>query len=344
MKTVSSRTLDSVTLHEVLPAAKPAARARMVASDGSDPVTRILAVLLSSRFRKGSLTTMDAEGFVARHHDRLAARVARNEPVQFTLVGFPFKVPNPLKVGGRTLPDLAEVAALRTLERLHSEVQEIHEPGIEVVILHDGAYIAEAFGVPRQEAHEYTNYFRWLLRATGTDAFIRCEDVARLLRGHQCDGAAQATIPRVGDNEDAAFRKTLGMLNVRWVRRESLPRVYEEVREGDPATFTGEAAALHAQVRRSMALYALCDEVLHRFDPRPYAFPEAIHATTKEQPGRLALWLVRRGRSLLPWHGLGVLDENGHVEVRYAADVEADDDYRPVFLEGETTPFLYERV
>ena len=73
-------------------------------------------------------------------------------------------------------------------------------------------------------------------------------------------------------------------------------------------------------------------------------FPEAIHATTKSQPGRLALWLVRRGRALLPWHGVGVVTETGRIDVRYAADVEASDRYRPVLLEGESTPFFYAHV
>jgi len=119
-------------------------------------VARILSVLLNGRFRKGSLTAMDAERSMARHRDRVAARVSRNEPVQLTLVGFPFKVPNPLKVGDRTLPDLAEVAALMTLERLHLDMQEIYAPGIEVVILNDGAYIANAFSVLLGETYEYT--------------------------------------------------------------------------------------------------------------------------------------------------------------------------------------------
>lgn len=344
MNAVAPRTLDSATLHEVLATAKLRARAGTVAGDGSDPVTRILSVLLSSRFRKGSLTAMDAEGFVARHRDRVAARVGRNEPVQLTLVGFPFKVPNPLKVGDRTLPDLAEVAALMTLERLHLDVQEIYAPGFEVVILHDGAYIANAFGVLRGETYEYTRYFRWLLRATGTDAFIRCEDLGRLLGADRREDDTPATPASAGNGNAAAFRKTLGMLNVRWIRREALAGVYGTVLEGHPASFTGEAAALYQQVRRSMARYAACDDLLHRCDPRPRAFPDAIHATTKQQPGRLALWLVRRGRALLPWHGVGVVGETGRIEVRYTAEIEQRGEHRPVFLPDETTPFFYERI
>lgn len=344
MSVVTPRTLDAPALCRFLARAKPRRRTRPPAQDGSDPVKAILSVLLSSRYRKGSLAAMDAEGFVSRHRDRVAARVAAHEPVQLTLVGFPFKVPNPLKVGERTLPDLAEVAALTTLEQLHLDVQQVYPPGIQVVILHDGAYIANSFGVPRDETYEYTEYFGLLLRATGTDAFIRSEELGIVLAADRRDGTAHATPADASEYNSDVFRKTLGMLNVRWVPRDTLPSVYKTVLEGDPGSFTGDAATLYQQAMRSMARYAACDDRLHRCDPRPRAFSDAIHATTKDQRGRLALWLVRRGRALLPWHGVGVVNETGRIEVRYAREVEARAEYRPVFRTGETTPFFYEHI
>lgn len=352
MSVVAHRTVDAMAMREWLLTITPRTpSSRVVVNQDGDVARKILAVLLRSRFRKGSLASMDAEGFEQRHIDRVAARVDRGEPVQLTLVAFPFKVPNPLKVGDRALPDLAELAALRTLEQLRADVRAVYPPGIEFVIIHDGVYIADAFGVPRREACAYADYFRWLLEITGADDFVRCMDLMELLRRHCGEGAGLVArrrdsgrvFPARGrESESAAFHKSLGMLNVRWVRRESLPYVYEQVRGGDPASLTGEAATLHSQVRRSMERYAECDNLLHRFDPRPCAFPEAIHATTKLQQGRLALWLVRRGRSILPWHGVGVLTKSGRIEVRYTAELEAGNKHRPVYLEDETTPFFYE--
>ena len=92
-----------------------------------------------------------------------------------------------------------------------------------------------------------------------------------------------------------------------------------------------------------MERYAAYDSFLRRFDPRPVAFPEAIHPTTRARPRRLALWLQRRGRSLLPWHGVGVFAD-GRTEVKHASEVECNPSYRPVFIDGETTPFFYKRV
>ena len=69
------------------------------------------------------------------------------------------------------------------------------------------------------------------------------------------------------------------------------------------------------RVHRAMVGYYVQDAVIHQFDPRPHCFPDAIHATTQNRPGRLSLWLVRRGRSLLPWHGSDVLTTAGAHEL-----------------------------
>src|SRR5205807_6635 len=93
-----------------------------------------------------------------------------------------------------------------------------------------------------------------------------------------------------------------------------------------------------------MVNYYVKDAIIHRFDPRPLYFADAIHATTQERQGRLAIWLVRRGQSILPWHGVGCLDDRGQAHVVYAADMLDQPDYHPVFVGAEDTAFLYRRT
>lgn len=97
-------------------------------------------------------------------------------------------------------------------------------------------------------------------------------------------------------------------------------------------------------MRVAMLRYFLRDRLLHAFDPRPKCFPDAIHATTQCRPRRLAIWMVDRGRSLLPWHGVGAIDRTGRWRVALAREVLRNPSYRPVFLEGEDTPFFYREV
>jgi hypothetical protein len=54
--------------------------------------------------------------------------------------------------------------------------------------------------------------------------------------------------------------------------------------------------------------------------------------------------LVRRGSGLLPWHGVGAVDNAGRARVTLAAQVEGRPDVRAVVLPGEDTPFCYAPV
>jgi pyoverdine/dityrosine biosynthesis protein Dit1 len=312
----------------------------------------ILELLLKSRFRKGSLEAMGSRSFLERHAELVSKRVEQDLPIQLTLIGFPFKAPNPLKVGQRTLPDLAELAALKRFHTLNAAVRSIYVPGIEIVIIQDGTYIARALEVPISDVRSYTDYFRGLLRLTRADDFIRCEDLSALMEVHAplAEGPSYITNGFRGaeaertDQVDAVFLKTLGMLNLRRFSDDALSSLVQEVAGDGPMPRSRDAQMLDRRVRKAMERYHALDTLLHRFDPRPLAFPEAIHATTRSQPGRLALWLVRRGRGLLPWQGVGVVRANGCLDVAYLADLERSGTYLPVFVEGESTPFLYEQL
>lgn len=271
-----------------------------------------------------------------------------DRPVQLTLMAFPFKVPNRAKVGSRRLPDLAELAALVRFHALNSKVKSIYPPGLEIHIIHDGSYIAGVFGVAIEEVRRYEEYFGRLVRALGADRFLRLHDLERLWAS--CADLARSrptrhdttrvawTVKREWTNR---FCKTLGMMNLRNLPMEEVCRLLDCASVGYLPPEYGE---LEQSVRAAMLRYWECDSILHTRDPRPVCFPDAVHVTTQCRPGRLAIWLVNRGNSLLPWHGVGVIRRKGEWSVALARDVVRNSSYQPVFLEGEDTPFFYREV
>ncbi|HXZ80635.1 MAG TPA: L-tyrosine/L-tryptophan isonitrile synthase family protein [Terriglobales bacterium] len=281
----------------------------------------------------------------------IQASVSLSHPVRLTLMAFPFKVGNPVKVGVRQLPDSAELAALLKLRQLRDEITAIYEPGLEIHLIHDGSYIADVFGVPLREVRQYESYLSRLIHVLGANTFIRTHDLLDLLEQNHYDLECakqiawrvtrgwwrdQQCTPEWND----CFAKTIGMLNLRsWpagLMREIMSQAH-----------TGRLAPTHhlleRRVHRAMLAYHMRDTLLHMFDPRPSCFPNSIHATTKVRPQRLALWMVRRGNSLLPWHGVGVLEPSG-INVRPAAEVIDNPAFCPLYLEAENTPFLYLQV
>jgi hypothetical protein len=316
-----------------------------------DPAELVLGVLLSSANRKGSLARaqLDRQRTVLLH--TLRRHTALGRPVELTVMAFPFKAPNPLKVGARRLPDLAEYAAINRLDQLRQAVRAVYEPGLRLHVILDGAELAPIVGIATDEAHAYAHYLRGLMRDGGVADFVETHDFTALLEEGPWDITAERRrLNRVARRQHDAlagsaawigdFRRMLGMINLRHMPVDKVSHVVAQARHGRLAP---EHAELEARVHAAMVEYRTFDLLIHELDPRARHFPLAIHATTQERPGRLALWIVQRGRSHLPWHGVGAVDERGKVRIGPWSEFAAAGGYEPVCLTGEETPFLYRR-
>lgn len=158
---------------------------------------------------------------------------------------------------------------------------------MNVDLIHDGLLIVPAVGVAKSEVRCYENDFRSLLLIGEAGASIRTHDFCELQ--YQCGFRQESTLDRLRDESISwwirehgsdhwrdCFRKRAGMLNLRHLIIEQVATILSESRKG--------------------VLPSQC-------------------ATTRVQPGRLALWLIRRGKALLPWHGVGVIDRHGRFGV-----------------------------
>ena len=311
----------------------------------------LLALLTSSAVRKGSLEDMQLGTCLPDLLRAIDRCIQAGKPVQLTLMAFPFKAPNPAKVGFRRMPDLAELAALVRLHRLNLKAKSVYPPGLEFHIIHDGSYIASVFRVALDEVRSYEAYFARLVRALGAPGFIHLHDFEALQKACVCDtGDPEALLETAAlpwwhrsqhtQEWTDRFSKTLGMMNLRSLHPDEVSKLLECGSNGSLPPDYGE---LEHQVHVAMVRYYSRDALLHACDPRPLLFPDAIHATTQCRPRRLAIWLVNRGQSLLPWHGVGVMNRKGKWGVALARDVLADPTYHPVFLDGEDTPFFYQQ-
>lgn len=316
---------------------------------GDEVAERTLRLLTASAQRKSSLKCMELEKCGQDMLTMLRRCVSKQRPIQLTLMAFPFKVPNPAKVGPRTLPDLAELAAVLRLCQLSSRVAAYYPPGLELHLIHDGAYLADVFGVNLPEVRQYESYLQRLIVAAGAGCFVQTHDFLELL-GPQ-HSAVQHNLThlrgetlrwwraeRGTDEWRRCFRRTLGMMNLRDL---SVSEAAFLLTQASCGSLPAEYRDLELRVHDAMLGYHLRDSILHQFDPRPHWFPDAIHATTQERSRRLALWLVRRGESRLPWHGVGLVDQKLQLRVALHTNLIDQEPYGPVFLEAESTPFFY---
>jgi pyoverdine/dityrosine biosynthesis protein Dit1 len=117
----------------------------------NDAAESVFSILVSGTYRRNSLARM---GFAQCHSEMLSTlrRCTKSgSPIGLTVLAFPFKVPNPAKVGERKLPDFAEYAAICHCCSLRDAIQNVYPPGLEFHILHDGSLIADVIGIDPQE-------------------------------------------------------------------------------------------------------------------------------------------------------------------------------------------------
>ncbi|MGB6437943.1 MAG: L-tyrosine/L-tryptophan isonitrile synthase family protein [Methyloceanibacter sp.] len=312
---------------------------------------RVFSVLISGAYRRNSLARMRLAECRPAMISALRRCTKNGSPIQLTVLAFPFKTPNSAKVGARRLPDFAEFAAIRHCCALRDAIQVVYPPGLEFHILHDGLLIAEVVGIEAQEVRQYEEYFAKLTKIAGASDFIRCHDFGALQQRRALDPSSSIEqlrseaeqwwqLNRGTADWDHRFRKTLGMINLREFPTTLIVNLLRHSRLGGlPPGFE----PLERRVHEAMVQYHVKDAIIHQFDPRPHCFPDAIHATTQDRRGRLSIWLLRRGQSLLPWHGVGCLDERGRAQIVHSVQVLDRSDHRPVFIAGEETPFVYRK-
>ncbi len=319
---------------------------------GFDSAERVFSIIISGAYRKNSLARMNLAKCRPEMLSTLERCTKRGSPVQLTLLAFPFKVPNPAKVGERRLPDFAELAAIGHLATLRDSIQSVYPPGLEFHILHDGSLIADVFGIDLQEVRQYEFYFAELVTKARASNFIRCHDFAALQRHCALDPCS--SIERLRSAAERwwrerrgtiewrrSFQKTLGMINLRKFPASTAVTL---MKHGALGSLPPGYESVEHRVLSAMVHYRIQDAIIHQFDPRPHCFPDAIHATTQDRPGRLSLWLVRRGRSLLPWHGVGCFDDRGRAQVVHAVDIFDRPNYRAEFIACEETPFAHKKL
>lgn len=313
---------------------------------------KVFSVLISGAYRRNSLARMRLADCRPAMLSTLRRCVNRGSPVQLTVLAFPFKIPNPAKVGVRRLPDFAEFAAIGHLCALKESIQTVYPPGLEFHVLHDGSLFADVVGIEASEVRQYERYFSRLISMAGAADFIRCHDFSILQRRSDLDPSSSIEqlqskaehwwrLNRGTPDWRLKFRKTLGMINLLEFDSASVAKLLHHARLG---RLPPGWEQLERRVHQAMVQYHIKDAIIHRFDPRPLCFPDAIHATTQNRRHRLSIWMLRRGQSQLPWHGVGCLDERGCAQIVRAIEVLNRPDCCPIFIAGEETPFVYRKA
>lgn len=87
--------------------------------------------------------------------EKMVKFVALNQPIKFSILGFPMKSPNTRDKVIGTLPDMAEQLTIETFKDFNSKVSEVYPPGIILSVVSDGLVFNDIMEVSESTVMEY---------------------------------------------------------------------------------------------------------------------------------------------------------------------------------------------
>jgi pyoverdine/dityrosine biosynthesis protein Dit1 len=280
----------------------------MGTSDARTLATDILAVVMQHQRLDNQAACAGrprpCEWCVEAHVARTAHFVARGEPVEFVLPGFPAKSPNPRKVLG-VGPDMAERLSLDFLARLCDRISMLYPPGGRIVICSDGRLFTHVVNFTDADVTLYQSEIQALIDdmdGTSLDLF----HLGQHFPGHEYESMRAMLVSRYAEDiekveqnvraDDDSLRKYLGL--TRFLLEDMLTPDYR-----------GSRRALQKRARH--AAYHLLQRSDAWSNLLAERFPHAVRLSIHPQPcgsAKLGIHLMDAAKDnwLTPWHGTAV--------------------------------------
>lgn len=100
------------------------------------------------------------------HRHKLEHFLREDIPIQFVILAFPAKSPNPRKVLG-PLPDLGELLSIEFLQSFCEEISRLHPPGARIVVASDGHVFGDLVGVSDEQVTAYRTELAAMIEQSG---------------------------------------------------------------------------------------------------------------------------------------------------------------------------------
>lgn len=245
------------------------------------------------------------------HLANVISSIENSESVTFVLPAFPGKSPNLGKVLG-TLPDMGEQLALRFLENLCNEIQEIYSPGARIILCSDGRVFSDVVGMHEQDVTAYQDELDQMIGDLGLKN-ISTFNLDELHHVNDFDQMRKEMMERFGTPFEALREKVLrGSQPFCRAEDEEAHRMYLGI-----TRFLVEDSTFPGQTKSRTAIQKECKAKSYEVIRRSNAwseliaerFPQAIRLSIHPQVcggKKLGIRLIGTESWMTPWHGVAV--------------------------------------
>ncbi len=321
-------------------------------ADGT-PAERILAIFTSDEILFGEKAFIESwrDHWIAK----IEALIAARRPVDFTILGYPFKMPVPLKTN-RRCADFGEAVSLARLAAIARAVSGIHAPGARVHVFTEGAF--GAFNdVDRAWSDRYFASLETMVAAFGLEDAIVLHDLNVVVdetpEFKSVWSEIEGEIEKRRDAGDPATLKALGdALPVRFhnlsnfgVGEDLLRRAYLDDGSADADALRRN---IMARAKTGVVSYRAFLEARDRIGLLERYAPGALAMTVSPRAGRLGVRPLPAPSEILPYHGVPVLTpDRSQMRIEYLWDLMGSKaSLTAVHWSGDSdnNPFMYIEV
>ncbi len=300
---------------------------------------RLFKVLATGYYRYGPIH------FIEESWDKNKEKIGKAEtqwvPIFLTLSFFPAKAPNPLKTfwNSSAAIDIGELASVLRFYEIASLMSKFHEPGVRFLIVFDWLKYHQVFGIPAEEARQYSENIKKLIKYLGIEDYFQfIEETEMYPSYHETKKAEniEDTRRRYDAKDSEIFplieklrQSAAFSVNVRWIPLDQLFAVYDTSLER-PSDSTIE------DLRRSISMRALDAAIQYQGTYRtPYdlgvfdritEWLQALRCTVHPKEWQIGLYGVHEAVRVFPHHGQWFLKAWSQVvpkdiRVCFAADI-----------------------
>ena len=284
--------------------------------NGETIAERILSVFQDENYRFGP------KEYIQENKDswitKLDYFINQGLPIQLTILGFPFKVPVPLKTN-RVLPDMGEVLSLLRLNNIVDNIQKIYIQGAVITIFTEGVF-GRFSGVPEEEWVAYRKFLEKLnelLRLSPALKIIDLSEMEKIVPDFQarCQQRAQQfkelyhrSDPEFLAKYEGTYEAVLRIISTKDYNESLLMDVYNE-KLGDKDVSDEVKKIRHdiqTKTHDSIFQYHAYLKMRDGIDYLEKVVPHGLPLTVSPKVNRLGIFPVSKVCSRLPYHGVPV--------------------------------------
>jgi pyoverdine/dityrosine biosynthesis protein Dit1 len=323
--------------------------------EGFNISEKILSLFYDDNYRFGPLENIiQNKKFWLKRIDYFTSK---NQPIQFTILGFPFKIPVPLKTN-RILPDMGEVLSLLRLKTIADIIKGIYPPGAKITIFTEGVF-GQSVGVSEKEAVAYREFLKDLAEILDFSSVLNFIDLSEMKRFIlNFDEVYEQKIfelkelynkgnPEFLKKYQGTFESLLHIVSTKNYDENLLLDVYnwqlkdEELSSQARLIREDIKKRAHEAIFHYHAFLQLRDQINYLEKMVPYG----LALTVSPKPNRLGIIPVHKECLRLPYHGVPVYyPEKNLFLIEYLIDIKRRErNYTLIFFDQdkENKPFYY---